>query len=280
MGDAASSIRVDSAGHAAITGLTYSTNFPLTPSAFQKSNRSSKTLNNFSTNAFVTELDPSSSQCQLPILKAVPAKLKLGNSIFGGTAGAPGAPRRLELFNPVTPLQNRLVTIDSISGSPGFNVPAGVCVGPVLPLDRCALEITYTPSSLSAAAGSITVTYNAGQSTLSVPAIGTGVMGTLEVKPAALDFGKVAAGSSRSKTVKVINPDPAAIDMGPYSIGGHGAGFAIGDNTCASSVAANGSCQITVTFTPPRRGIQTGTLSIRNFTRHHSIIVKLAGALG
>jgi len=280
LADLGSSIRVDSAGRAAIAGLTYSTNFPLTPSAFQKSNRSFKTLDNFSSNAFVTELDPSSSQCQLPVLEAVPAKLKLGNSIFGGTAGAPSAPQRLELFNPVTPLQNRSVTVDSISGSPGFNVPAGVCVGSLLPLDRCALEITYTPSSLSAAAGSITVIYNSGQSTLSVPAAGTSVLGTLEVKPAALDFGKVAAGNSSSKTVKVINPDPAAIDMGPYNIGGRGAGFAIGGNTCASSVAANSSCQITVTFTPPGRGRQTGTLSIGNFTRHNPIIVKLAGALG
>jgi hypothetical protein len=280
LADLGSSIKVDSAGRAAVTGLSYSTNFPLTASAFQKSNRSFRSLGHFSTNSFVTELDPSSSQCQLPVLKAVPAKLKLGNSIFGGTAGAPGAPQRLELFNPVTPLQNQLVTIDSISGSPGFNVPAGLCVGGILPLDRCFLEITYTPSALGMATGSITVTYNAGQSSLSVPATATGLPGRLEIKPEALDFGKVAAGSFKSKTVQVTNPDPAAIDLGPYNIGGHGVGFAISDNTCASSVAANGSCQITVTFTPPGRGMQTGTLSIGNFTRHNPIIVQLAGALG
>ena len=279
LADLGSSIRVDSAGRAAVAGVTYSTNFPLTASAFQNSNRSF-TPSHFSTNSFVTELDPSSSQCQLPVLKAAPAKLKLGNSIFGGASGAPGAPQRLGLFNPVTPLQNQLVTIDSISGSPGFNVPAGLCVGGILPLDRCFLEITYTPSALGVAAGSITVTYNAGQSSLSVPVTGTGILGRLEVKPAALDFGKVAAGSVGSKTVQVINPDPAAIDLGPYNIGGHGAGFAIGDNTCASSVAANSSCQITVTFTPPGRGGQAGTLSIGNFTRHNPIIVKLAGTLG
>ncbi len=203
-----SSIRVDSSGRAAITGLTYSTSFPITATAFQKSNHAFRTLNKFSTNAFVTELDPTSSQCQLPVLDAVPQQLKLGNSIFGGTAGAPGAPKMLEMNNPVSAIQNELIIIDSIAGSPGFNVPAGQCVGPLLPLVHCAVPVTYTPSSLNPAVGSVTITYNAGQSTLSIPATGTAVLGAIAVKQTALDFGKVGAGSSRSKTVTVTNPGP------------------------------------------------------------------------
>ncbi len=89
LADVGTSIRVDSSGHAAIGGVTSSTNFPITASAFQKSNRAFRSLNNFSTNAFVAELDPSSTQCQLPVLRATPAKLELGASLFGGTAACP-----------------------------------------------------------------------------------------------------------------------------------------------------------------------------------------------
>ncbi len=171
------------------------------------------------------------------------------------------------------------MTIDSITSSPGFNVLPELCIGPILPKTSCTMPITYTPGALNAATGSITVTYNSGQSTLTVPATGSGIAGEIEVSPAALDFGKVAAGAGKSRIVKVVNKNAVAIDMGPYNIAGPGAGFAISDNTCASSVDANGACEIEVTFTPAGPGKQTGTLSIGSFTKHNPTLVKLTGTL-
>ena len=54
-GDTASAIAVDTAGNVYVAGQTYSSDFPVTPGAFQTTNRAAAID---STNAFVTELNP------------------------------------------------------------------------------------------------------------------------------------------------------------------------------------------------------------------------------
>ena len=54
-GDNGNAIAVDSAGNAYVAGQTYSTDFPVTPGAFQTTNHEAA---NVSTNAFVTKLNP------------------------------------------------------------------------------------------------------------------------------------------------------------------------------------------------------------------------------
>jgi hypothetical protein len=58
-GDSASSIAVDSAGDAYVAGTAISTNFPVTSAAFQATNYGAT---NKTTNAFVTELNPSGTE--------------------------------------------------------------------------------------------------------------------------------------------------------------------------------------------------------------------------
>jgi hypothetical protein len=58
-GDSANGIAVDNAGYAFVAGETGSADFPVTPSAFQRTN---KAYSNGGSNAFVTELTPSGSE--------------------------------------------------------------------------------------------------------------------------------------------------------------------------------------------------------------------------
>jgi hypothetical protein len=56
-GDYSSSIAVDAAGDAYVTGQTYSNNFPISQNAYQSVNKAAPSL----TNAFITRIDPSKS---------------------------------------------------------------------------------------------------------------------------------------------------------------------------------------------------------------------------
>ncbi len=79
------------------------------------------------------------------------------------------------------------------------------------------------------------------------------------VSPTALNFGSVATGSkSSAQTVTVSNPTGSAAAVSSIA--------ATGDfsqtNTCGSSIAAGGSCTVSVTFAPTATGSRTGTLTV------------------
>ncbi|WP_246143800.1 choice-of-anchor D domain-containing protein [Actinacidiphila oryziradicis] len=77
--------------------------------------------------------------------------------------------------------------------------------------------------------------------------------------PSALNFGSVATGStSAAQTVTVSNPTGSAAPLSSISASGDFAQT----NTCGSSIAANGSCTVTVKFTPTAAGTRTGSLTV------------------
>jgi len=77
--------------------------------------------------------------------------------------------------------------------------------------------------------------------------------------PSALNFGSVAQGAtSAAQTVTVSNPTGSSAAVSSISVSGD---FAQGNN-CGSSIAANGSCTVSVTFTPSATGTRTGTLTV------------------
>jgi parallel beta-helix repeat protein len=83
----------------------------------------------------------------------------------------------------------------------------------------------------------------------------TGVTAT----PSALNFGSVATGAtSAAQTVTVSNPTGSAASVSSIATSGDFAQT----NTCGSSIAANGSCAVSVTFTPTATGTRTGNLTV------------------
>ncbi|WP_127360384.1 choice-of-anchor D domain-containing protein, partial [Actinacidiphila soli] len=77
--------------------------------------------------------------------------------------------------------------------------------------------------------------------------------------PSALNFGSVATGStSAAQTVTVSNPTGSAASVSSISTSGDYAQT----NTCGSSIAANGSCTVSVKFAPTATGSRTGSLTV------------------
>lgn len=60
MADLTGGLALDSNGNMVVAGLTWSTDYPITPNAFQFANKGNK---NGSTNAFLTVIDPTGVTC-------------------------------------------------------------------------------------------------------------------------------------------------------------------------------------------------------------------------
>jgi hypothetical protein len=77
--------------------------------------------------------------------------------------------------------------------------------------------------------------------------------------PGSLNFGSVATGStSTAQTVTVSNPTSSAAAVSSIATSGDFSQT----NTCGSSIAANGSCTVSVRFSPTSAGSRTGALSV------------------
>ncbi|MFD0331687.1 choice-of-anchor D domain-containing protein [Streptacidiphilus monticola] len=81
----------------------------------------------------------------------------------------------------------------------------------------------------------------------------------MTTSPSALNFGSVAQGStSPAQTVTVTNPTGSAAAVSSVTASGDFAQT----NTCGSSIPANGSCTVSVTFSPTAAGSRSGTLTV------------------
>ncbi|GIM89612.1 choice-of-anchor D domain-containing protein [Paractinoplanes toevensis] len=81
----------------------------------------------------------------------------------------------------------------------------------------------------------------------------------ISISPSTLGFGTVATGStSAAQTVTVTNSGSAAAPVSAVSLTGDFAQT----NTCGSSIAAGGSCAVTVRFAPTATGSRTGNLTV------------------
>jgi hypothetical protein len=77
--------------------------------------------------------------------------------------------------------------------------------------------------------------------------------------PSALSFGSAATGTTTAaQTVTVSNPTNAAASVSSISASGDFAQT----NTCGTSIAANGSCTVSVKFSPTAAGTRTGSLTV------------------
>ena len=130
----------------------------------------------------------------------------------------------------------------------------------------------YTPSAFTFNLGS----GNSGWST--TPVLTTfpnpAQPGSLTASPGSLAFGDLASGStSAAQSVTVTNPGSSAASVSSVSVTGPFSQT----NTCGSSIAANGSCTVSVKFSPTSGGPLTGSLSVASSAPGSPLTVALSG---
>ena len=96
----------------------------------------------------------------------------------------------------------------------------------------------------------------------------------LTASPSSLSFGNENVGStSAAQTVTVSNPGTTAASVSSVSASGPFSET----NTCGSSIAAGGSCSVSVKFAPTAAGSASGTLSVASSAPSSPLSVALSG---
>jgi hypothetical protein len=96
----------------------------------------------------------------------------------------------------------------------------------------------------------------------------------LTASPSSVSFGSQAVGSTSSaQSVAVSNPGSTAVSMSSIGLTGP---FAESNN-CGTSLAAGGSCTVSVAFSPSASGAASGTLSVNSSAPGSPLTVALSG---
>src|SRR5262249_16581574 len=96
--------------------------------------------------------------------------------------------------------------------------------------------------------------------------------------PSTLAYGNQAVGStSSSKAVTLSNSGNATLNISSIAITGANAADFAETDTCGSTLAANSSCTINVTFTPGASGSRAATLAVADNAAGSPQSVSLSG---
>ncbi len=176
------------------------------------------------------------------------SSLNFGHQAVGTTSSA----RSITLYNNQTVALN----ISGITTTGDF--AASGCPSPLAARSSCAISITFTPSAMGSLSGTLTVTDDASNSPQTAALAGSGVNPvTLSPSGTVLFSNQAINTTSSAKTVTLTNNQSVPLNI--TSVATTGDFAATG---CVTTLAANSSCSINITFTPTTVGSLTGTVTV------------------
>jgi Abnormal spindle-like microcephaly-assoc'd, ASPM-SPD-2-Hydin/Beta-propeller repeat len=250
-GDAATSVAIDSASppNIYVTGITGSSDFPVTTGAFQTTFKTGA--------AFVAKLSPAAATGVI----LSPSALNFGKQV----EGVASQPLLVTLAN----LTGSSLTISNVTtmgtNAADFAIGTSTCTGTIANKATCTIAVTFTPSITGAETATLSIADNDPSSPQTVALTGTGTPPASPVflTPATVNFGNQGVGTtSTAQTVTLKNNSTATVNSIAVSTTGSGAASFAETSACGTTLAVGASCTISVTFTPTATGAVTATLSV------------------
>ncbi len=239
--DTGRGIAVDSNGNAYVTGQTSSDDFAVTANAYQK-------VFGGSSDSFVAKL--------VPIAFVSATSLTFVDQAVGSKSAA-------QTFN-LTNEQNTALNI-AIATSGDF-AETDTCGAPLAPSLSCTVSVTFAPTFPLTRTGSVTMTDNAVNSPQTVTLSGVGVGPAVSFGQDSLNVGsQLVTTGGAAQVVTLTNSGNAPLTISSIGIAGTNSGDFAQTNTCPASNAtlgANGSCTISLIFTPAAAGNRTASVTV------------------
>lgn len=210
-----------------------------------------------------------------PIAGVSPASLSFGNQRVGQVSASQG----FTLSNTGT----GDLTINSIvvdGANPADFAQTNSCGATLAAGGSCTFTVTFNPTVAAARSASVTLNSNdPANPVLGVTLSGTGTQPVAAIAPGSLTFATQLAGtSSASQALTLSNTGSAALAVSGISITGANPGDFSQTNGCGASVAAGGSCTITVTFKPVDGGARNASVTVTSDDpAHPTLTASLTG---
>jgi hypothetical protein len=195
-----------------------------------------------------------------PAANFSPTSLSFSSQIVG----VPSASQMIQLFNTGTATLN-IASIAITGANMADFSQTNDCIATLTGGAHCTFTVIFTPGGAGSRSAAITVMDNASGSPHSAALTGTGVSDTpiAALTPATLTFAATTVGnSSASQAFNLMNSGTGALAISSIGFTGPNPGDFTQSNTCGSSIPANMSCTITVTFSPQAVGLRTAMLSV------------------
>jgi hypothetical protein len=249
-------VAVDASGNAYLAGGTFSSDLPVTSSAFQTS------FGSGAFDTFVAKLE----NLALPVLSLSEPRVTFPAQGVDTTSPACA----VKLAN----LGDAELAISSIVASGDF-AQTNDCAGGVAPGNACTLRLTFTPTDLGTRSGTLTIASNAYGTPHIIDLTGAGVAAPrVTLSPTSLAFADQDLGTrSAAQMITVGNAGLAVLTTGSITAGGD---FAV-THTCSSSLPVEGTCTIAVVFTPSVPGTSLGAVAITDNAPGSPHVVSLTG---
>jgi Cep192 domain 4/Abnormal spindle-like microcephaly-assoc'd, ASPM-SPD-2-Hydin/HYDIN/CFA65/VesB-like, Ig-like domain len=172
------------------------------------------------------------------------------------------------------------VTISQIAASgTGFSLSGVASLPLVLSAGQTtSFSVKFAPQSASSATGSLAITSDASNSSLSVPLSGSGVtQGALTPASSSLSFGTVQTGNTQTLSETLTNSGGSSVTIS--QIAASGTSFSLsGVASLPLVLSAGQTTSFSVKFAPQSAGSATGTVAITSDASNSSLSVPLSGS--
>jgi hypothetical protein len=169
-----------------------------------------------------------------------------------------------------------IISQATVTGS-GFSMSGLTLPLTLNPGQSTNFTLKFTPSSGGSLSGSLSITSNGSNPTLTVPLTGTGVLppGTLSPSPASLSFGTVQTGSSKNLSETLTNSGASSVTISQASV--TGSGFSVTGLTLPLTLSAGQSTTFNVLFSPLSSGGAAGNLALISNASNSTLNISLSG---
>ncbi len=202
------------------------------------------------------------------VLTATPGSIPFGSVAVGTSASVP-----VTLSNTGTAAVS--ITAHSITGT-GFTLTGWTAPASLNPGQTTSFTVTFAPTSIAAASGSVSITSNAPGSPLQINLTGTGTatQAQMTISPSTVAFNNVNVGGNLTQNVTLTNTGNAALKITAASI--TGAGYTM-NLTAPKTINPGANSIFTVTFTPTSAGSVPGSISISSNAPGSPATIALTG---
>src|SRR6266849_6239223 len=219
-----------------------------------------------------------SAAATLTVNAAPVAGIQVGSTSINFGNGVVGSNSSQVLIITNTGTATLSITQVNASGSgsfsvSGFSLPLNVNAG-----QQTTIKVSFSPTSVGAASGNISIVSNAPTSPTSVGLSGTGIVATLTlgISPTSLSFGNVTTGtSSASQNVTITNTGNSNVTISQVNVSGSGYSFTGSSIPVTLSPAQNST--LAAQFSPAVAGSISGNITIVSNASGSPAAVSLSG---